>query len=120
MTLEDEIARRIWRTRIGNLAIADHIQHNSIRISRPGGNRYVVYKNGVRKEFGGRNTSVLTASLQVLAYVTDIDEPLLCSRCGKEPRLPGTSHCKHCRSAIASKANQKRKHLAALLPERAS
>lgn len=119
MELEDEITKRIWRTRIGNLAIADHMTHNSIRVSRPGSNRYVVYKDGTRKEFGGRNTSVLTASLQVLAYVTGIDEPLLCSRCGKEPRLPGTSHCKKCRSAIASKAREKRKQFAAVM-ERAS
>lgn len=115
MELEAEITRRIWRTRIGNLAIADHLQHNSIRVSRPGRNRYVVYKDGARKEFGGRNTSVLTASLQVLAYVTGIDEPLLCSRCGKEPRLPGTSHCKRCRSAIASRAREKRKQFAGVI-----
>lgn len=119
MELEAEITRRIWRIRIGNLAIADHMTHNSIRVSRLGRNRYVVNKDGTRKEFGGRNTSVLTASLQVLAYVTGIDEPLLCSRCGKEPRLPGTSHCKKCRSAIASKAREKRKRLAIVM-ERAS
>lgn len=108
--LDAQINLRLWRRRIGNLAIGESCVFDGICITRASRNRYAVSTKGNRYEFGGRNMSVLTASLEALRFVTGLPVKMLCNDCHARERKPGASYCAVCanKRAIAS-VQQRRK-----------
>lgn len=111
--LDAQIHLRLWRRRIGNLELNQSCAFDGVRVSRPGRNRYVVHLDGGRYEIGGRNMSVLTASLKTLALVTGQPVMLPCTVCGTRPREAGSSHCAACTSQGVMESRRQRRNVEA-------
>ena len=93
-------------TALSRLYIGDGMWFGSRYVERVSDNRYLV--NGV--SVGGRNTYPETAVYyvaQMLGY--DTEPP--CSRCGKNRRMAGSSHCQTCRNTIANRCMRRRRGL---------
>ena len=103
--LDTEIRLRLWRRRIGNLAIRDEIEADGITVRRVAQNAYTV--NGER--VGGSNCTVFTAQLFAIEAATGIALSHLCIKCRDNPRLENDNYCRTCRNRYQQQYMKRRR-----------